>query len=287
MKTLILGADGQVGRALQRLEFAGRDLVGLDIADCDITDADAIARTLERHQPSHLINVAAYTAVDRAESEPDAAFLVNAHAPGLIAQACRTNGVSLIHISTDFVFDGASGRPYAPSDKPAPLNVYGTSKLAGEEKVLESDSSALVIRTAWVYGPVGGNFVSTMLRLMRERGAVRVVSDQVGTPTFAPSLAGAIWALADDQAQGIHHYTDAGVASWYDFAVAIAEEAVACGLLSSAPVVEPIPGAAFPTPAKRPACAVLDKAQTWALLASPPPHWRVHLRQNLRELAHG
>jgi len=186
------------------------------------------------------------------------------------------------------VFDGASGRPYAPDDRPAPLGVYGRTKLAGERAALGLADRAVVVRTAWVYSRHGQNFVRRMLGLMRERDEVRVVSDQVGTPTWAHSLADAIWtAVARPALHGVLHWTDAGVASWYDFAVAIQEEAVALGLLDRAVPVRPITSAEYPTPARRPAHSVLAKEASWAALGRTPPHWRVNLRHMLAALARG
>jgi dTDP-4-dehydrorhamnose reductase len=182
------------------------------------------------------------------------------------------------------VFDGNSSRPYRPNDQVGPISVYGRSKLQGEDAVAAADPDALIVRTAWVYAAQGTNFVNTMLRLMRERDRLGIVADQIGTPTYAASLARALWTLAQAGATGIHHYTDAGVASWYDFAVAIEEEARDLGLLAQAVQVEPIATADYPTPARRPAYSVLDKSATWAALGGPAPHWRNNLRFMLREL---
>ena len=190
-------------------------------------------------------------------------------------------GIRLVHISTDFVFDGTLGRPYRPDDAPNPLGVYGATKLAGEQAVTTADPSALIVRTAWVHGPTGANFVATMLRLMAERERLGIVADQIGTPTHADGLADALWRLAAGDARGIVHHTDAGVASWYDFAVAIREEALALGLLDRAAEVMPIATADYPTPARRPGIAVLDKTSGWAAAGIAPLHWRDGLRRAL------
>jgi dTDP-4-dehydrorhamnose reductase len=285
MRALILGAAGQVGRALAASAPADAEVVALDRAACDIGDGDAVERAVAEAAPDLVFNAAGYTAVDQAESEPDAAHLANAVAPGLIAAAGRKVGARTIHLSTDFVFDGLLSRPYRPDDAPAPLSVYGRTKLAGECAASAADPGVLIVRTAWVHAPQGANFVNTMLRLMRERGRIAVVADQVGTPTAAASLARGLWALALAGASGVHHYTDAGIASWYDFAVAVAEEGLAAGLLGKAVQIDPIPSAAYPTAAVRPAYSVLDKYATWGLLGEVAPHWRTSLRANLLELA--
>jgi dTDP-4-dehydrorhamnose reductase len=241
----------------------------------DITDKAAVAALVQEVRPNLLLNAAAYTAVDRAESEESAALAVNGTAVGLLADAVRSVGARLVHVSTDFVFDGKAGTPYRPDATPNPLGAYGRTKLAGERL---AGPDALIVRTAWVYAPTGQNFVRTMLRLMRDRDAVRVVADQIGTPTYAPGLARAIWDLAGQGARGIYHYTDSGVASWYDFAVAIQEEALVAGLLDRKVPVTPINTADFPTPARRPTFSVLDKTSLFAALGGPTPHWRQNLR---------
>lgn len=282
MKVLVTGVNGQLGRALAATAPAGTALVALDRAALDIGDEKAVRARVDAERPDLILNAAAYTAVDRAESEQDAAARINTKGPGNLATAAAGLGARLAHVSTDFVFDGASSRPYLPTDTPSPLGVYGATKRGGEEAVLAALPDALIVRTAWVYSATGHNFVHTMLRLMRERGQVSVVADQIGTPTHAPSLARAIWALADAEAAGIHHFTDAGVASWYDFAVAIAEEAADIGLIERANVL-PIRTEDYPTPARRPAYGVLDKSATWAITGTAG-HWRTELRLMLAEL---
>lgn len=285
MRALILGAGGQVGRALAASAPAGAEVSALDRQGCDIGDPDAVRRVFEAAAPDLVFNAAAYTAVDRAEAEPEAAERINATGAGHVALAARDAGARLVHLSTDFVFSGGDGTPRRPDDETAPQGVYAATKLRGEQAVAHADAGALIVRTAWVYAPVGGNFVNTMLRLMGEREQVRVVADQVGTPTWAPSLAGALWRLAGQDAAGVLHYTDAGVASWYDVAVAVAEDGAAAGLIPAGRLVVPIATADYPTPAPRPAYSVLDKTDSWALLGGPAPHWRSNLRENMRVVA--
>jgi len=275
MKVLIVGGKGQLGRGLAATAPAGTEIVSHDIDTLDITDAAAIARVMDEVEPELLLNAAAYTAVDKAESDEETALAVNGTAVGLLADAARGARAKFIHVSTDFVFDGTSGVPYLPDAPTNPLGAYGRTKLAGEQAAGED---ALIVRTAWVYAPTGGNFVRTMLRLMAAHPQVRVVADQIGTPTWAPGLAAALWQLAAQGASGVYHYTDAGAASWYDFAVAIQEEALAAGLLEAAVPVIPINTADYPTPAKRPHYSVLDKTSMFALLGGPTPHWRSNLR---------
>ena len=275
MKTLITGAKGQLGRGLQATAPADATLLCVDVDELDITDKDAVAAFVAQEKPDLILNAAAYTAVDKAESEEDAAMAINGTATGTLADAARSVGARFVHVSTDFVFDGRAGIPYAPDAQTAPLSAYGRTKLAGEQL---AGPDALIVRTAWVYAPTGGNFVRTMLRLMAERPEVRVVADQIGTPTYAPGLASALWTMASKGVSGIHHYTDSGTASWYDFAVAIQEEGLASGLLSQEARIMPIPTSAYPTPAARPHYSVLDKASTFDALGGPTPHWRANLR---------
>jgi dTDP-4-dehydrorhamnose reductase len=280
MKVLVAGSAGQLGRALAETRPIGVTLVAPAEAEFDISNPAAIEAVVSREAPDLLINAAAYTAVDRAETERDRAMLLNATAAGWLAEAAARARAGFVHVSTDFVFDGTAGTPYRPEDPTNPLGAYGETKLAGERAVLSAHRQALLVRTAWVYATRGQNFMHTMLRLMAERDEVRVVSDQIGTPTNAASLARAIWQLTAHGATGIFHWTDAGVASWYDFAVAILEEALAQGLLSSAVPIIPIRTEDYPTPARRPAYSVLDKSATWAI-TGPARHWRVELREAL------
>lgn len=286
MKVLVTGAGGQLASALQRTAPAGLAVSVLGRARLDVSDAGQVQQVVGDLRPQLIINAAAYTAVDRAEDEPVLAGLVNADGPGHLARAAAACGARLIQVSTDFVFSGEASHPYLPADEPAPTGAYGLSKWQGEQQVQAVlGEAAVIVRTAWVYSATGHNFVNTMLRLMRERDSLAVVADQVGTPTWAHGLAEALWRLAErPSVTGILHWTDAGVASWYDFAVAIQEEALAQGLLSRACAVRPIATADYPTPARRPAWSVLDKRATWQALDCTAPHWRVALRAMLAEL---
>ena len=285
---MITGAAGQLGYELQRTAPPCAEILAVDIDRLDVTDVAAVDAFVGQHRPSVIINVAAYTAVDRAEEQPDLARAVNVDAAAAIARSALRNEARVIQISTDFVFGGATAMPWRTDDTTAPQSVYGTTKLDGERAVLDTlGARGLVIRTAWLYSAHGGNFVKTMLRLMRERDEVRVIADQVGTPTWANSLACTIWAAVNSpQTAGILHWTDAGVASWYDFAVAIQEEAVARGMLERAVPVLPIATSDYPTPARRPSYSVLDKSETARRLGVAPTHWRTNLRLMLDELNH-
>lgn len=285
MKALIVGSKGQLGRALQNTAPADAALSCVDVDELDITQPDAVDAWVDRIQPDLLFNAAAYTAVDKAEEDEDRALAINGTAVGTLANAARRVGARFIHVSTDFVFDGTGGTPYAPDAPTNPLSAYGRTKLVGEQL---AGADAITVRTAWVYAPVGGNFVRTMLRLMGERPEIRVVADQIGTPTYAPALAETLWRLVAANASGMHHYTDSGAASWYDFAVAIQEEGLAAGLLEQRASVIPITTADFPTPARRPSYSVLDKTATFAAIGGPAPHWRDHLRTMIAHIkTHG
>jgi dTDP-4-dehydrorhamnose reductase len=289
LTALITGADGQLGDALRATVPAGWRVLAFDSRTLDIADETATRQVIEREAPTLVINAAAYTAVDAAETEPERAAAINARGAANVAAASVAAGARLFHISTDFVFDGRQGRPYAPADAANPLSVYGRTKLDGEHEVARvAGGKALILRTAWVYSGHRRNFVLSMLKLMRERESIRVVCDQVGTPTWARSLADALWTMADmSEMRGVHHWTDAGVASWYDFAVAIQEEALAAQLLVREVAILPIPTTEYPSPAVRPAFSVLDKTATWAALGRAPRHWRVNLRHMLEGLRHG
>jgi len=288
MKIVIAGAAGQVGRVLLRCRPEKADVLALAHSDLDIADETAVMSLARTQRPDLIICAAAYTAVDRAESEPEAAARANVEGPRNLALAARETGARLLHLSTDFVFDGSASTAYRPDSPTKPLNVYGQTKLAGEEAVraILPDRS-VIVRTSWVYAAQGHNFMRTMLRLMETKRQVRVVADQVGTPTAATSLSQAIWALAfQSDLSGIYHWTDAGVASWYDFAVAIAEEAAALGLLPAGVRVDPITTAEYPTPARRPAFSVLDSRELLRALSLTARHWRAALRLELQELVH-
>lgn len=287
MKVLVTGAGGQLGRAVLATAPASVELTPQSRADLDVGDERAVESAIACSSPDVVINAAAYTAVDKAESEAEAAHRVNAVGPGLLAAACRRRGARLIHVSTDFVFDGRSTRPYRPEDPTGPLGVYGATKLEGERRVLrELPEVGTIVRTAWLYDATGRNFLTTMLRLMSERQMVRVVSDQFGTPTSTDGLAEAIWRTVERGVTGVHHWTDAGSASWYDFAVAICRTGQSMGILRSEVRVEPILTEEYPTPAKRPAFSVLDKTATWTALGVAGVHWQDALDATIRSLAH-
>jgi dTDP-4-dehydrorhamnose reductase len=288
VKVLLAGASGQVGQALLDSVPSYIDLRALTRPELDVSDADAVHAAVSAFRPQLIINAAAYTAVDKAETEPKLADASNAQGPRHLAQAAHAlPGCRLLHISTDYVFDGAATEAYKPGDSTNPLSVYGRSKLLGEHAVFEVlGERGVVLRTAWVYAARGKNFLLTMLRLMRERGAVRVVADQHGTPTAAGSIARALWAIAErPQIKGILHWTDAGSATWYDFAVAIAEEGGAVGLLAKPVEVTAITTAEYPTPAHRPANSVLDIRESMAQLALTPTPWQVNLHATLEGIS--
>jgi dTDP-4-dehydrorhamnose reductase len=285
MRVLVIGVGGQVANAVVAAAPAEHQVIPRTRAELDICDATAVARALADTGAEWAVNGAAYTAVDLAEDEPSLAAAVNDTATGVLTAATASTGCRLLHLSTDFVFDGKSNRAYLPTDEAHPLSIYGVSKLGGERHVLEGPGTGIVLRTAWVYSAAGRNFVLTMLRLMREKEQVSVVCDQIGTPTWAGSIAAAIWGLIEVNVPGgVYHWTDLGVASWYDFAVAIQDEALARGLLSRAVPVLPIPSTAYPTRAQRPAFSVLDTSATRALIPVPARHWRHNLRTMLDEL---
>lgn len=279
---LVLGAGGQLGRELLATAPAEVTLRAATREQLDITDASAVAALLQREKPDVVFNAAAYTAVDKAESEPALAFAINAEAPGLLAQWCAAHGSQFVHVSTDFVFNGRAQAPYVESDTTAPLGQYGLSKLAGEQAVTSAYPDATLVRTGWVYSRHGHNFVKTMLRLMTERDQLSVVSDQVGTPTWAKGLARACWGLAAQP--GCFHWSDNGQCSWFDFAVAIRDLARERGLLLACPEITPIATADYPTPAARPAYSVLDKRRSWEALGTKGLPWREQLAAMLDEL---
>lgn len=285
-RVLITGASGQLGWELQHTAPAAYEITACDRQMLDITDLSSVSSVVEQQHPDVIINCAAYTSVDRAEQESEVAYAVNATGTSNIAQIAKQQRIKLVHISTDFVFDGRQSTPYSPEDIPNPQSIYGQSKLEGERAVLEvSQGDAMVIRTSWVYSSHGNNFVKTMLKLMQERDELNIVSDQVGTPSWGRNIATCVWKMvAKSNPKGIYHWSDAGVASWYDFAVAIQDEALRIGLLNKQIPVAPIITTEYPLPAKRPAFSVLDKSNTWQLLGEKSPHWRHSLIQMLQEL---
>lgn len=301
-RILLTGCTGQLGQELQRTLAPLGEVIGVDRKTVDLSQETSIRQRLVEVKPDVIVNAAAYTAVDKAETETELARAINTTAPTIMAQEAQRLGATLIHVSTDYVFDGGKNTPYTEDDSPNPIGVYGRTKLEGEEGIRKTCVSAaapqelryLILRTAWVYGTFGKvNFVKTMLRLFAEREEVRVVADQVGSPTWAADLAQAIATLLSQASQepaqssfptGTYHYTNSGVASWYDFAVAIFEEAQSLGFPLKVQRIVPIATADYPTPAKRPAYSVLSGKKISDLLGSHPPHWRQALRQMLVQL---
>ncbi|MEB3259169.1 MAG: dTDP-4-dehydrorhamnose reductase [Cyanobacteriota bacterium] len=279
-KVLITGCGGQLGQALLASLPAGMEGIVTTRATLDLADAEACGAAVREHRPDWVLNAGAYTAVDRAESEPELAMRVNAGAPEAFAAALADTGGRLVQLSTDFVFNGAQGSPYRPDQVRDPLGVYGATKAEGERRAADRlpPDRLCLLRTSWVYGPVGHNFCLTMLRLHRQKAAagesLGVIADQVGCPTSTDTLARACWAVITRGVSGVHHWSDAGAASWYDFAVAIGELAVAQGVLPQAAAVRPIGTEDYPTPATRPSYSLLDCRATRQALDLPPLHWR-------------
>jgi len=290
IKILITGAHGQLGQDVaSTLKSGGFDTSCHGREALDIRDKGAVFSIIEDESPGIIVNCAAYTKVDLAEKERERAFAINEEGARNLALAGRAVGAVVIHISTDFVFDGDKGVPYKEDDRTNPLGVYGKSKLAGEEAIRESCERYIIIRTSWLYGVHGSNFVKTILRLAGERDVLSVVSDQMGSPTWTVDLAHLITVIAGAIRGrralpfGLYHYSDEGVISWYDFAVAIVEEARALGIQLKCGSVEPIPTAAYPTPAARPAYSALETAKIKTTLALEIPHWRISLRGMIKE----
>lgn len=293
MRILLLGGNGQVGRELRRslaplgeLVVATRDGIDADVA-VDFDASVSLARLIHDVGADVVVNAAAYTAVDKAETDADAAFRINSEAPAAIAAACAETHALLIHYSTDYVFDGSASRPYREDDATSPLGVYGASKLAGEQAIRASGVRHVILRTAWVYASHGRNFLLTMLRLAGEREELRVVADQSGTPTSAAWIADATAELLRHGVAeaGTWHLVASGETSWHGFASAIVEDAHALGLLARMPTVTPIATADFPTPAIRPASSVLDTTRLRNDFGIVPADWRDGLRATLRDIA--
>ena len=281
MKVLLTGAAGQLGQELIASRPPEVELIACARGELDLADAEACRAAVQQHRPDWVLNAGAYTAVDKAESEPELAAAVNAGAPAAFAEALAATGGRLMQVSTDFVFNGAQGSPYRPEQRLDPLGVYGATKAAGEAAALQL-LGARVLRTSWVYGPVGKNFCLTMLRLHGERDQLGVVADQVGCPTSTLTLAAACWRAigvgadpaTDTASSRILHWSDSGAASWYDFAVAIGELGVEAGLLERAARVKPLTTADYPTPAQRPSYSLLDCTASRVALGLEPLHWR-------------
>jgi len=287
MNIVIIGKSGQLAFELSReLENSDHQVTFLGRDDIDITNASDIDEKLVPLSADVLINASAYTAVDKAEDDTEACNAINALAVENLAKFCKANGVFIVHVSTDYVFNGHKGSPYLIDDPIEPQGAYGKSKADGEKALLEIlPDACCLIRTAWVYSSHGNNFVKTMLRLMAEKPQLGVIDDQIGTPTWAKGLAEACVSAAENHTVGVYHWTDEGVASWYDFAVAIQELGIVKGLLDKSISVLPIPSSQYPTPAKRPHYSVLDKQSAREAFAScKPTHWRKQLSAMLDEL---
>ena len=288
-KILLTGITGQVGQELQQTLTSLGEVIGVSRQQLDLSQPDQIRQGIVEIKPDLIVNAAAYTAVDKSESESDLAMTINASAPKEIAIAAQDLGATLLHISTDYVFNGKNHTPYLESDQTDPLGVYGKSKLLGEVGVRENCDRHIILRTAWVYGARGhGNFVKTMLRLGAERTELKVVADQIGSPTWSYDIAVAITqllskSLDDSTIKGIYHYTNSGVASWYDLAVATFTEAKQLGFPLKLEQVLPITTADFPTPTQRPAYSVLSKTKFTAARGVYPPYWRDSLKNMLAE----
>jgi dTDP-4-dehydrorhamnose reductase len=285
-KIIVIGKNGQLARELIRLSVPDISIICLGRNDIDLFDYDSMLSVISVLKADSVINASAYTSVDNAEEDKDAAFALNSYAVSFLARACKELGLHFVHVSTDFVFDGLKSSPYFPYDYKKPIGVYGASKSAGEDEIVTriSDSSC-IIRTSWVYSIYGNNFVKTMLRLMTEKPELGIVSDQIGSPTLASGLALVCVKVAMGRVTGIHHYTDNGVASWYDFADAIQELGLEKGLLNNKIPINAISSSDYPTPASRPSYSVLDKS---SLVEELPNlelvHWRKQLSTMLDEL---
>jgi len=282
MKIIITGSKGQLGRSIQELSHGYPELsfVFTDIEELDISDANQVDQFFASEKPAVVVNCAAYTAVDKAEKEELIAEKINHHAVANLAMACKKSGVKLIHISTDYLFDGNKSTPYHEKDIVRPSSVYGITKLEGETALLRAEIKSMIIRTSWLYSPYGNNFVKTMLRLGKEKAELAVVSDQIGTPTYAGDLAEALLHILKKTATdsqnfvtGIYHYSNEGVASWYDFAKAIFELTpdLHCQ-------VRPIDTISYPTPAARPLYSVLNKSKIKVTFGIKIPYWRDSLK---------
>ncbi len=301
MKVLLTGAAGQLGQALRQQVPEGVELIassrsgGEGVMALDLADAQACRAAVRSHRPDWVLNGGAYTAVDKAESEPELALAVNGAAPRAFAEALLESGGRLLQVSTDFVFNGQQGSPYRTEQQRAPLGVYGCSKAAGEEAVedvLGGSGKGVILRTSWVMGPVGRNFALTMLRLHREKQQIGVVADQVGCPTSTLTLAAACWRLMEQAGSSparplplILHWSEAGAASWYDVAVAVGELGAELGLLERMAAVNPLTTADYPTPAQRPSYSLLETSSSRRVLDMPALHWRQALRQLLEAVA--
>lgn len=289
-KVLVTGAKGQVGSELVQAAPDGFTVIGLGSNELDITNQQQITAVMTQYKPDLIINAAAYTAVDKAETDIEAAFAVNEKAVALLAQAAYDADTPLFHISTDYVYDGQASTPYKETDTVNPQSVYGASKLAGEQALERINAKHIILRTSWVFGATGNNFVKTMLRLGKERDELSVVADQHGCPTSARSIAEVLWQLAEKYVAertlpwGVYHFSNSPACTWHEFACEIFEQAVKAGELERKPIVHPITTAEYPTPAKRPAWSVLDTSKIEALCNNQIPVWLKELNNAQVEL---
>lgn len=283
---VVIGKSGQLAWELTQLSDQETKIICLGRDQIDVFCEQSITNALLKHQAHAVINASAYTAVDKAETDEKNAYKLNSDAAKNLAQACKYLSLHLVHVSTDFVFNGDKGSPYLTDDPIEPLGIYGASKAQGEFAICNSiPQQSCIIRTSWVYSTHGNNFVKTMLKLMTDKPELGVISDQIGSPTYAKSLAKACLLAAKNKICGIHHWTDAGVASWYDFAIAIQEIAIEKGLLSNAIPIKPIRTIDYPTPAARPSYSVLDKTScNTDFVDLPLIHWRTQLNKMMDEL---
>lgn len=286
MNIIVIGHNGQLAWELAQLTNKNNTITCLGRNNIDIFCLESIASTLKKHNAHAVINACAYTAVDQAETDEKNAYQLNSDAVQNLAQACKDLSLHLVHVSTDFVFNGDKGSPYLTDDPIEPLGIYGASKAQGELAISNTiPQQSCIIRTSWVYSTHGNNFVKTMLKLMADKPELSVISDQIGSPTYAKSLAKICLLAAEKKICGIHHWTDAGVASWYDFAVAIQEIAIDKGILSRPIPIKPIRTIDYPTPAARPSYSVLDKTSCNTVFADLPLiHWRTQLSKMMAEL---
>lgn len=288
-KVLVTGAKGQVGTELIQTAPTNYQVIGLGSDQLDITDQQQVTAVMAQHKPDLIINAAAYTAVDKAESDADTAFAVNEKAVALLAQAAKEADIPLFHISTDYVFAGTARSPYTETDPVNPQSVYGASKLAGEQTLAVTHNKHIILRTSWVFGVTGNNFVKTMLRLTAERDELSIVADQHGCPTSAKSIAEILWQLTQMYANegslpwGVYHFSNSPACTWYDFADEIFEQAVSIGLLDKKPRLKPITTAEYPTPAQRPAWSVLDCHKIEDLLDSKVQSWQHQLNELFKD----
>lgn len=279
MNILLTGASGQIGSELINTCPGSIHLVPFDKDSLNISDYEKVLEIVNTYKPDVVINSAAYTSVELAETEEQLAFQVNKNGVSNLALACAANNIRLIHYSTDYIFDGKKTSPYTIQDKPNPINIYGQSKLEGEREALKINrDKVLIIRTSWIYSKYGNNFVTTMLRLMKNKGQINVIKDQYGTPTWARSVANITWEfVSNPETNGIFHFCDEGSTNWFEFAMAIQEEAIKFNMIEHPAKIIPIESKEYHSKVKRPSYSVLDCEKTWELINAKPDNWRIAL----------